>query len=642
MGKVMKLFGGNISYFLLTLLSFGILSVPAHAAEIIHKYHSHIEVEQNGDIIVTETIQVTAEGNKIKRGIYRDLPTFRRTFLGGRLPTEYNILSVQRDGVTERHHTEKRDDGFLRIYFGDSSYYLTKGQKYTYEFRYQVPSQVFFYKDVDELNWNAIGTGWDFPIMSGSAEIVFNGAPIEKFAAYTGKALSKDKDYTSTLEQGRLLINVTRPLGPGEGLTVAVAWPKGYIAENPRMTGMSFFFAQHPGLKILLAGLLVLAGYYRYAWARVGKDPKSRGLAPFYSPPEGISPAMAVYIQTMGNTTSQKCMTAAIVSLASKGYLEIEEAGKNKYWIRRVEETNSRRKISEDEQILYDAIGESMLVRSTNKSLISVASAHFSKLSKLCEKHYFYKNSKWWAAGMVPAIASLVAVALSGAVPGVFWVGALFLLVFGGVSLGVFIFAVKELFTAPVGKKIGSFFLILWSMGFSVGGFMGFYLAGSMASWLVIFMMMLILAVIIVMRPIMKAPTKKGQEVIDHINGLQYYMEAVEEKILKKFDPPEMSRELYEKFLPYAVALDVESKWADKFAMAMVGALAAKQTFDTSPRWYRSSSGSSSSSGGFSASAMVSNFSSTLSAASTPASSSGSSGGGSSGGGGGGGGGGGW
>ncbi len=617
------------------------ITFDAYAAEVIHKYHSYIEVEQTGDIIITETIQVTAEGHKIKRGIYRDLPVFRRTFLGGRLSTQYKILSVKRDGKVERYHTEERDDGFLRVYVGDSGYLLPTGQKYTYEFTYKVPSQVFFYNDVDELNWNVIGSGWDFPILQGSAEIIFDDVPIERFSGYTGRALSKDKAYRSILEGERLFVETTKTLSPGEGLTVAVAWPKGYFLSNPRMTGMTFFWIQHSGLKTLLIGLLVMGGYYRYAWKRVGKDPRSRGLAPFYSPPKNISPAMAAYIQTMGSTTKQKCVTAAIISLASKGYLSVEEISKKKYKITRIDSKESRPEISGDEQVLYDTLSNSMLLSSSSKSLIGPATNHFSTLKKLCGTRYFFKNNWWWAAGFIPATLTLIIVGVSGAVPSVFWFGALFMFVFGGISLGVFIFAIKELLTAPMAKKVGSIFLILWSMGFSMGGFMGLYLVSSMASWLVIIAIMIMPVLIIVMQPIMKAPTKKGQEIIDHINGLKYYMGAVEEKILKKFDPPQMSRELYEKFLPYAVALDVESKWEEKFSLAMVGALAAQQSINTIPHWYNSSSGNSLPSGNFSASSMVNNFSSAMSAAST-SSSSGSSGGGSSGGGGGGGGGGGW
>ena len=48
--------------------------VSLSADERIHDYHSNIQVLPDGSLRVTETITVNAEGNQIKRGIYRDFP----------------------------------------------------------------------------------------------------------------------------------------------------------------------------------------------------------------------------------------------------------------------------------------------------------------------------------------------------------------------------------------------------------------------------------------------------------------------------------------------------------------------------------------------------------------------------------------
>ncbi|MDP7522492.1 MAG: DUF2207 domain-containing protein, partial [Arenicellales bacterium] len=61
--------------FLITLLLSLCPPLEARAVETILSFHSDIKVEPSSDLIVTETIQVRAEGKKIKRGIYRDFPT---------------------------------------------------------------------------------------------------------------------------------------------------------------------------------------------------------------------------------------------------------------------------------------------------------------------------------------------------------------------------------------------------------------------------------------------------------------------------------------------------------------------------------------------------------------------------------------
>jgi len=47
----------------------------ARADEKIIGYHSHIAVHEDSTMTVRETIKVRVEGQKIKRGIYRDFPT---------------------------------------------------------------------------------------------------------------------------------------------------------------------------------------------------------------------------------------------------------------------------------------------------------------------------------------------------------------------------------------------------------------------------------------------------------------------------------------------------------------------------------------------------------------------------------------
>ncbi|UCG39252.1 MAG: DUF2207 domain-containing protein, partial [bacterium] len=95
--------------------------------------------------------------------------------------------------------------------------------------------------------------------------------------------------------------------------------------------------------------------------------------------------------------------------------------------------------------------------------------------------------------------------------------------------------------------------------------------------------------------------------------------------------------ELFEKYLPYALALEVDQQWSEKFADVL---RRAAETEHYAPRWYRGRSWDSMHSGRF-ASSLGSSLGSAISSSSTaPGSSSGFGGGGGSGGGGGGGGGG--
>jgi uncharacterized membrane protein len=138
----------------------------------------------------------------------------------------------------------------------------------------------------------------------------------------------------------------------------------------------------------------------------------------------------------------------------------------------------------------------------------------------------------------------------------------------------------------------------------------------------------------------LQAPTVAGRKIMDQIEGFRMYLGVAEEDRLEALNPPDKTPELFERFLPYAVALDVENTWAKRFAgvLAAAGATAAAT-------WYAGNDNRTNDPVAL-ADHLVSDFSQTIASASTAPGSGGngggSSGGGSSGGGGGGGGGSGW
>jgi uncharacterized membrane protein YgcG len=172
-------------------------------------------------------------------------------------------------------------------------------------------------------------------------------------------------------------------------------------------------------------------------------------------------------------------------------------------------------------------------------------------------------------------------------------------------------------------------------------------MAGVMGTTLWVYMAALaaLAAMHIVFVRLLPAPTVMGAKLKAEVDGLRLYMATAEEKRLDMLNPPDKTPALFERLLPYALALDCENQWSEKFAAVLAAASYV------GPQWYQGASllgdmddfGRSldnnrhaPSSGGGS-----SGFS-TSSSSWSPGSSSGSSGGGSSGGGGGGGGGSGW
>ena len=152
-------------------------------------------------MLVAEHIRVRAEGDKIKRGIYRDFPTKYRDRLNNNYQVMFELLEVQRNGINEPYHTKQLSNG-IRIYIGRSDRFIDRGE-HAYSIIYKTKRQLGFFDKFDELYWNVTGNGWDFPIDKASAivnlPVTFPQDQIN-LEGYTGPQGPKGQNYTAHVE----------------------------------------------------------------------------------------------------------------------------------------------------------------------------------------------------------------------------------------------------------------------------------------------------------------------------------------------------------------------------------------------------------------------------------------------------------
>ena len=183
-------------------------------------------------------------------------------------------------------------------------------------------------------------------------------------------------------------------------------------------------------------------------------------------------------------------------------------------------------------------------------------------------------------------------------------------------------------------------FMTLFSLPFFGGELLGLWAFFEMTSYVVLAALLAIIAVNLVAHHLLKAPTRAGRAMLDQIEGFKLFLSAVEQHRWEVLHPPDRTPELFEKYLPYALALDIEQRWSEQFADVLS---ATGQESEYTPSWYHGTSFDVSRASTFAASVgSAMSAAVAASAARSSGSSSGFSGGGSSGGGGGGGGGGGW
>ena len=281
---------------------------------------------------------------------------------------------------------------------------------YTYTIRYRADRELGFFQDFDELYWNVTGNGWTFPIDRAEAYIELPaGAKILKYAAYTGYQGDRGHDVTVQPGDHDLVFKTTRGLAPKEGLTVAVAWPKGVVHEPSSQERLGFLLRDNVAVAVGLIWLAVLLGFYLWAWFRVGRDPATGTIIPLYTPPPGFSPAGVRFVSRMGY--DDKAFAAAVVDLAVKGAVLIQEEDGDYTLVRRDAPPGA---LSKGEQLIAAQLfprGGSVKLENTNHTMIKGAIDALKKnLKTEFEKIYFVTNSgyMWPGIGITLAGAAFV------------------------------------------------------------------------------------------------------------------------------------------------------------------------------------------------------------------------------------------
>jgi uncharacterized membrane protein YgcG len=624
----------------LALAVAAVATAPAHAVERILRFISDVEVERNGDLAVTETIRVEAEGNQIRRGILRDFPTTYARPDGGRVVVGFEVKSVTRDGTEENWTTEPLANG-VRVRIGRAEVNLSTGE-HEYVIRYRTTRQIGFFADYDELYWNATGTGWTFAIDSAEARITLPEAvPFRQSAFYTGPQGATGKDAAIVEQrQGHIVFRTTRSLPPGNGLTVAASWAKGVVAPPTAGQQTGWWLQDNITCVVAGAGLAGVLLFYAYAWARFGRDPPRGTIIPLFGPPQGLSAAAVRFVERMG--FDDRCFTAAIVDLGVNGHIKLIGDGKQTV----IEHRDGGKAIAPPERDLEGKLFASksslQLTQANYEPLGKAKGALKERLEQAYDGTLFTDNYLWSGLGLV-----LCAVLL----------GTLIFLIISSYDSDSAALMLVGM-SIPVIPIVGGAYLIRAGRRRDTFGML--FIAGGLV--LIVVFALCGLAVMAasahgpidvlpgvaayIVAPLaflgfhwLQAPTVAGRKIMDQIEGFREYLGVAEEDRLNALNPPDKTPELFERFLPYAIALDVENRWAKRFAgvLAAAGAGAAVSTWYAGKQdWRNDPVGFSHHLGGA--------LSQTIASAATPPGSSdgGSGGGGSSGGGGGGGGGSGW
>jgi len=281
----------------------------------IERFDATVRVEESGWIDVREEILVRFTGTW--NGIFRNIPVEYRTEQGFSFRLVLDDITVTGESGEPLEYGSSRERHYrqLKIRVPGASDATRKVVVH-----YRVQNGLRFQEEYDELYWNVTGDEWDMPIQAASAMVhlppSLSGI---RTASWTGGYGSTENAASVESGAGTLFFETRRPLNFREGLTIAVAWNPGVVERPTALDRVAAFLRAN---WLFVFPLLSLGIMWRL-WANRGRDPARLAVAAQYEPPDGLTPAEAGTL--LDNRPDMRDLTAALVDLAVRGFLRIEE-----------------------------------------------------------------------------------------------------------------------------------------------------------------------------------------------------------------------------------------------------------------------------------------------------------------------------
>ncbi len=546
----------------------------------IDNFDVRVEMAADGGVTVTEAI--TAVFSVPKHGIYRTIPIHYNVAFH-QYSLRFRLTSVTDETGATRPAKVSRDGFSQRIQIGSPDFKVEGEQ--VYRISYRVYRAILHEQDRTVLRWNATGNEWGVPINRSTVTVVLPtpvGDDLVSYDAWTGAYGATNKAYTSRRPDDRTIEFETATLRPREGITVEVSLPASVVQPVGVFRRLGWILFDNLAYGVFL---VVLGGCWTY-WLKRGRDAPGRGsIVVLYEPPDDLGPAE---VGTLADeTVHMQDISAAIIDLAVRGYIEIEEISTKKLLVFTDTDYVFKKKkpaadLREYERLLFEGIfdgAESQKLSDLKFAFHETVGGVKKEIYKSLTKRGYFAGNPNRLRQAFPAVGMLVT---------------------AGLFVAVAFFQVRT---------IGTVYIV------------PIVIAGLLS-----------LATVVVFSRIIPRKTRKGRLAWEGIKGLEEYIQRAEARELEAQE----QRGVFERLLPYAIALGLADRWATAF----------EGIYREPPTWYRGRYND-----GFSTGYFVHSLNNSVSAmnASLPAqprssggSSGGFSGGGSSGGGFGGGGGGSW
>jgi hypothetical protein len=550
-------------------------------------FRADVTVREDATLEVREEIVVRNAASFYKYGFRRDLPILPE---GRWDPKDVNerkrkngvrveILEVTEDGAPVRY---EQGSGFTysQVRIGERNVPLDSGE-HRFVLHYLVDSALSLGTTTDRLYWNAMGVRQNSPTAEAILTVHLPGAvsldQVQVEPRVGGRSVSSLDGQETAVERmdnspNTIAYRATN-MGPQQSLSLSLTWTSGAI-HKPWTD-----FLHRESLVLGVPALLFL--FYLAAWIRIGPEPKPGVVVPRYEPPEGFSPAAVRFLTT--GTTDGRSFAAVVAQLALRGCLRVEsENGKYKL-SRLMSDSATESSLAPEESITLGALFEggpsielspALDQRNQAQNWRFVFHIH-QELNQRLGGKYLTRHPGIIALGVLGTFISallLAAVAQgpnpSGAVFFTMWI------LFCGLAIGMMVelsFATAWRTALRSGK--GWTTLLPGTAAIAVfGGAIALLLKQLVSGVSISFALMLValLAVNLGWAPQLKRKTQLGREVLDQVAGFRQFLEKVEQDQMNRLHPSGETPADLDRFVPYAIALEVKEAWGDHLAQTFL------------------------------------------------------------------------
>ena len=195
---------------------------------------------------------------------------------------------------------------------------------HTWILKYKLHGAISFLKDHDEFYWNLL-TDFSVPIDDVTAKVLLPrevDPNLLTWSLYNSNITHHTQDdlFSHPLD-GKTFFFEVKNIPPFESITIAPGWPKGLVSQTAYFRDAIFTWWPIILSFILLFISIVFAFIY---WFKTEKWRKGRGtIVPQYEPPQNFPPAIAEVL--VKESVSKKTWPATLIDLAVRGYVTIEE-----------------------------------------------------------------------------------------------------------------------------------------------------------------------------------------------------------------------------------------------------------------------------------------------------------------------------